>query len=71
MIILGYPGIGKSFLAQSPVIFHVRDYQGSFGVIDLESSNFVVDGKKIENWEIPYCKIALELSEYGHIVFIS
>lgn len=60
MIIVGYQGIGKSSLASSKT-----------GYIDLESSNFFVDGKRDENWYIPYCNIAQHLSEQGYHVFTS
>lgn len=59
MIIVGYQGIGKSSLA------------GTNGCIDLESSNFWVDGKRDENWYKPYCQIAVHLSEQGYTVFVS
>lgn len=59
MIIVGYQGIGKSTLA------------GKNGCIDLESSNFWVDGKRDEKWYIPYCQIAIHLSEQGYTVFVS
>ena len=59
MIIIGYQGIGKSTLA------------GQNGCIDLESGNFWVDGKRAEDWYIPYCKIANHLSEQGYTVFVS
>lgn len=59
MIIIGYQGIGKSTLA------------GNYNCIDLESGNFWVDGKRDENWYIPYCNIAEHLSKQGFIVFTS
>ena len=59
MIIVGYQGIGKSTLA------------GKYNCIDLESSNFWVDGKRDEKWYIPYCQIANHLSEQGYTVFTS
>lgn len=59
MIIIGYQGIGKSTLA------------GRDKCIDLESSNFWIDGKRAEDWYIPYCKIANHLSEQGYTVFVS
>ena len=59
MIIIGYQGIGKSTLA------------GRFNTIDLESGNFLVDGKRADDWYIPYCKIANHLSEQGYTVFVS
>ena len=59
MIIIGYQGIGKSTLA------------GKDNCIDLESGNFWVDGKRAENWYIPYCQIANHLSEQGYTVFVS
>lgn len=60
MIIIGYPGIGKSTLAG-------RDYK----YIDLESSNFKINGEKSEDWYKVYCKIAEDLSRQGYIVFVS
>lgn len=59
MIIIGYQGIGKSTLA------------GKYGCIDLESGNFWVDGKRAEDWYIPYCQIANHLSAQGFTVFVS
>ena len=60
MIVVGYPGIGKSTLAG-------RDYK----YIDLESGNFWIDGERADDWYKPYCKIAEHLSEQGYIVFVS
>ena len=60
MIYVGYQGIGKSTLAKDEP-----------EIIDLESSNFVIDGKKIENWEVIYCNIAKHLSNQGKTVFVS
>lgn len=59
MIIIGYQGIGKSTLA------------GSNNCIDLESSNFWINGKRADDWYIPYCQIANHLSEQGYTVFVS
>ena len=59
MIIIGYQGIGKSTLA------------GCYNCIDLESGNFWIDGKRDENWYIPYCNIAEHLSKQGFNVFTS
>ena len=59
MIIIGYPGIGKSTLA------------GKHKCIDLESGNFWVDGTRNENWPIVYCNIANHLSKQGYTVFVS
>lgn len=59
-IVVGYQGVGKSTLA-----FHNRN------VIDLESSNFFVDGKRDEKWYIPYCNIARSLARQGCIVCVS
>lgn len=58
MIIIGYQGIGKSSLSK---IFS----------IDPESGNFWVDGKRDENWYIPYCNIANDISNQGYIVCTS
>lgn len=60
IIIIGYQGIGKSTLAN-------RDER----YIDLESSNFFVDGKRPDNWHIVYCNIALSLARQGYCVFVS
>lgn len=59
MIIIGYQGIGKSTLA------------GKNGCIDLESGNFWVDGKRADDWYVPYCQIANHLSQQGYTVFVS
>lgn len=59
MIIVGYQGIGKSTLA------------GTNNCIDLESGNFWVNGKRADDWYIPYCQIANHLSEQGYTVFTS
>ena len=59
MIIIGYQGIGKSTMA------------GKNKCIDLESGNLWVDGKRADNWYIPYCQIANHLSEQGYTVFVS
>ena len=59
MIIIGYQGIGKSTLA------------GTDRFIDLESSNFWVDGKRADDWYKPYCSIAEHLSSQGYDVFVS
>lgn len=60
MIIVGYQGIGKSTLAKN-----------GNGYIDLESSNFFVDDVRPDNWYIPYCNIAINLSKQGYVVFVS
>ena len=61
MIIIGYPGIGKSTLAV-----------GDNKYIDLESSLFNdEEGKKPKYWHQTYCKIAEDLSKQGYIVFVS
>ena len=60
MIIVGYQGIGKTSLAAW--------YDQC---IDLESSNFFVDGVRPENWHVMYCKTAISLSTQGYYVFMS
>lgn len=60
MIIVGYQGIGKSTLAR-------RDYY----YIDLESSAFLHNGRRPEDWHVYYCKAAELLSQQGHCVFVS
>lgn len=59
-IICGYQGIGKTTLAS----------QGR-GYIDLESGNFYVNGKRDENWFVPYGNIAVHLANQGYRVFVS
>ena len=59
MIVIGYQGIGKSSLA------------GRHGCVDLESTNFYVNGKKPDDWFVMYCNVALDLSRQGFIVFTS
>lgn len=60
MIIIGYPGIGKSTLAG-------RDNK----YIDLESGCFWVDGKRADDWYVAYCQVAEHLSRQGYVVFVS
>ena len=60
MIVIGYQGIGKSTLSKHDLRF-----------IDLESGNFWVDGKRADDWYIPYCQIAEHLSAQGYVVFTS
>lgn len=62
MIIIGFPGIGKSSVTHA--------YDGdtnTTGYIDLESSNFVKD----ENWVKEYCGAAIDLDLQGYNVFVS
>lgn len=60
LIIVGYQGIGKSTLAKD-----------GNGYIDLESGNFWVNGKRADDWYIPYCNIAMHLAQQGYIIFTS
>lgn len=61
MIIIGYPGIGKSTLAG-----RYKEY------IDLESSNWnSPDNTKPDNWWWSYGKVAEDLSRQGYRVFVS
>lgn len=62
MIIIGFPGIGKSSVT--------RAYDGdtnTTGYIDFESSNFVKD----DNWVKEYCCLALDLDLQGYNIFVS
>lgn len=63
-IIIGYPGIGKSTLANV-----------SNGYIDLESSNFFYPSihhmERPKGWEYVYCQLALDLCDQGYTVFTS
>ncbi len=60
MIVVGFPGIGKSTLCTH-----------SFRRLDLESSNFKHDDQRHDDWYIYYCQIALDLSKQGYTVFVS
>ena len=60
LIVVGYQGIGKSTVAMA----HTNH-------IDLESSNFFIDGKRDENWYKPYCNIAMHLRDQCNVVFLS
>ena len=60
MIIIGFPGIGKSTLAYNNDKF-----------VDLESSYFKTPDVRNEDWVIEYCKLAEFLSKNGSILFIS
>ena len=60
MIIIGFPGIGKSTLACN-----------NYKFVDLESSYFKTHDVRNEDWVVEYCKLAEFLSKNGSIVFIS
>lgn len=59
MIIIGYPGIGKSTLAGR-----------ESGCIDLESSDFK-EMFPVGGWVVPYCTMAENLARQGFTVFVS
>lgn len=59
MIYVGYQGIGKSSIS------------GKNNCIDLESGNFWVDDKRIDEWYKIYVNIAEHLSNQGYKVFMS
>ena len=60
MIVIGYQGIGKSTMSKK-----------FLECIDLESSNFRIDGVRADDWYKAYGNIALSLSNQGYIVFTS
>ena len=60
MIIIGFPGIGKSTLAYNNDKF-----------VDLESSYFKPVNNRNDDWVVDYCKLAELLSKNGSIVFVS
>lgn len=62
MIIIGFPGVGKSSVANQ-----THTSKMFTGYIDLESNNF----PKTDGWEDTYCKVALDLSQQGYDVFVS
>lgn len=59
LIMVGYQGIGKSSCA------------GKENCIDLESSGFWINGKRADDWYIPYGNIAMHLANQGYTVFTS
>ena len=59
-IVVGYQCIGKSTLA-----YHYAN------VIDLESNNFFINGKRDKKWYIPYCNIARSFVRQGYTVCCS
>ena len=60
MIFVGYSCIGKSLAAM------MHD-----SVVDLDSSYFMIDGKKPDNWVELYVSVADNLSKQGKTVLIS
>lgn len=60
VIVVGYPGIGKSTLANS-------DYR----FIDLESNSFFIGDNRPNDWYVYYSNIAIHLAEQGYVVFTS
>lgn len=60
MIYVGYQGIGKTSLCKK-----------IDKCLDLESSMFILDGKRSDDWYKIYANIAEDLSNQGKIVFIS
>ena len=60
MIIIGFPGIGKSTLACN-----------NYKFVDLESSYFKTPDVRNDDWVIHYCQCAVYLSLHRLIVFVS
>ncbi len=56
MIIIGYQGIGKTTVCKDNLRY-----------IDFESSALRIP----DDWHIPYCQMAIELSRQGYVVFVS
>lgn len=65
MIVIGYPGVGKSSFCE-----HYRPSWNDpvKGYIDLESIWFT---KNVFNWAEQYCAVAIGLSRQGFIVCVS
>ena len=63
LIIIGYPGIGKSSLGTMD--------SANQNIIDFESSLFKIDGDRTDNWNVIYCRQAVSLAKQGFIVCIS
>lgn len=63
MIVIGFPGIGKSSVANN---------KANAKYIDLESSNFNLDdGTKVDHWVTVYTNIAFHLAQQSKVVFVS
>ena len=62
MVIIGYPGIGKTTLVHAQTMYKIY--------IDLESSCFHTN-KVPDNWQYYYIKTAIDLHNQGFRVFIS
>ena len=60
MILVGYPGVGKSSISNR-----------MDGFVDLESSNFSINGSKDLGWVAPYINVAIDLHRQGYDVFVS
>lgn len=63
MVIIGFPGVGKSHVARQAV-----QLWELMGYTDLESSHF---DKSNRDWFVTYCEVALDLSRQGYRVFVS
>ena len=61
MIIIGYPGVGKTQLAA----WHYNDY------LDVDSSKFIFCGVRPSNWAECCVKMAEDLSKQGYDVFVN
>ena len=61
LIVIGYPGIGKSTVVKS----------SSAKIIDFESSLFYIDSKRQHDWYKIYAKQATELAKQGYMVLVS
>ena len=61
LIVIGYPGIGKSTVVKS----------SSAKIIDFESSLFYINNKRQSDWYKIYAKQATELAKQGYMVLVS
>lgn len=59
-IIIGFPGVGKSTVAKDDTRF-----------IDLESSAFMVDDQRSEDWYKTYVNVAVDLTKYHNVLISS
>ena len=60
MIIIGYPGIGKSTLSTTKEQY-----------VDMESSRFIFNGVRPVRWAYFYARMAEDISRQGYRVFVS
>ncbi len=67
LIIIGYPGIGKSSIVKDMNFI----LNSKINLIDFESSLFKVSDTRYPDWPIVYVNLAISLAKQGYVVLIS